>query len=190
MSALSDPKSLMPSITLASYTIPAFSASVDSSSSNCFIDMTFVNKHSLSTYPIPPLKLHLFDGTMNSTITQAITLSPRFETGDITLTSFYVTLLDGSCSLVLGHNWLTHNNPLIDWATSSISFHSPEQSMPANPCASPQPLTPPSSTEPPTSNPPCFSDCKAPHIALVSTPAFTLACHLKGSVQYSMQLCP
>ena len=180
----------MPSITLASYSIPAFSTLVDSGSSNCFIDTTFVNKHSLSTYPVPPLKLCLFDRTTNSTITQAITLSPRFETGDITPTSFYVTPLDGSCSLVLGHNWLTHNNPLIDWATSSISFHSPEQSMPANPHASQQPLTPPSSAEPPTSDPPRFSDRTAPHIALVSTPAFALACHLKGSMQYSMQLCP
>ena len=190
MSALSDPKSLMPSITLASYTIPAFSVLVDSGSSDYFIDMNFVNKHSLSAYPVPPLKLHLFDRIMNSTITRAITLSPRFETSDIILTSFYVTPLDGSCSLVLGHNWLTHNNPLIDWAMSSISFHSPEQSVPANLCASLQPLTPLLSVEPPTSDPPCFSDCKAPHIALVSTPAFTLACRLKGSVQYSMQLCP
>ena len=62
--------------------------------------------------------------------------------------------------------------------------------MPANPCASLQPSTPLLSAEPPTSNPPSFSDCKAPHIALVSTPAFTLACHLEGSVQYSMQLHP
>ena len=69
VSALSDYKSLMPSITLASYSIPAVSMLVDSGSSNCFIDMNFVNKHSLSMYPIPPLKLHLFDGTMNSIIT-------------------------------------------------------------------------------------------------------------------------
>ena len=168
MSALSNPKSLMPSITLASYTIPTFSALVDSGSSNCFIDMTFVNKHLLSTYPVPLLKLHLFDRTINSTITQAITLSLHFKTSDITLTSFYVTLLDGSCSLVLGHNQLTHNNPLMEWAMSRISFCSPEQSMLANPCASLQPLTPPSSTEPPTSNLPCFSNHKAPHIVLVS----------------------
>ena len=60
--------------------------------------------------------------------------------------------------------------------------------MPANPHASLQPLTPLLSTEPPTSNPPCFSDHKAPHIALVSTLAFTLAYCLEGSVQYSMQL--
>ena len=181
MFTLSDLKSLMSSITLASYTIPTFSTLVDSSSSNCFIDTTFVNKHSLSTYPVPPLKLHLFNGTTNSTITQALTLSLHFKTSDITPTSFYVTPLDGSCSLVLGHNWLTHNNPLIDWAMSSISFHSPEQSVPANLHTSSQPSTPPSSTEPPTSDPPRFSDRKAPHIALVSAPAFALACRLEGS---------
>ena len=69
VSTLSDLKSLMPSVTLASYTIPAFSVLVDSGSSDCFINMNFVNKYSLSTYSVPPLKLCLFDGTTNSTIT-------------------------------------------------------------------------------------------------------------------------
>ena len=62
--------------------------------------------------------------------------------------------------------------------------------MPANLYASPQPSTPLSSTEPPTFNPLCFSNHRAAHIALVSTPAFTLACRLEGSMQYSMQLHP
>ena len=73
---------------------------------------------------------------------------------------------------------------------SSISFCSPEHSVPANLHASLQPSTPLLSAEPLTFNPPCFSDHKAPHIALVSSPAFALACHLKGSEWYSMQLHP
>ena len=130
----------MPSISLIGYNTPSFSMLVDSGSSNCFIDTTFVNENSLHPYSIPPLQLHLFDGTTNSTITQAINLSIHFSTGDITPTTFYVTLLDGSCSLVLGHNWLTLHNLLIDWVLSSISFCAPEQTMPVTLSSPLQPL--------------------------------------------------
>ena len=68
MSTLLDPQFLMSSVTLISYDIPSVSALVDSGSSDCFIDTTFVNKHAISSYPVPPLQLQLFDGTMNSTI--------------------------------------------------------------------------------------------------------------------------
>jgi len=104
----------MPSISLVSYNIPSFPTLVDSRSSNCFIDTSFINDYGLSTYSVPPLQLQLFDGTTNSTITQALDLSVRFETSDITPTTFYVTPLDGTCSLVLGHMQLAYLLQSID----------------------------------------------------------------------------
>jgi hypothetical protein len=47
----------MSSVNLISYDIPSVSALVDSGSSNCFIDTTFVNEHVISTYSVPLLQL-------------------------------------------------------------------------------------------------------------------------------------
>jgi hypothetical protein len=119
-STLSDPDSLF--ISLAILNSLSMCTLIDSSSSHYFLDSSFVSNHKITTTTILLIGLCLFDGTCNSTITQIAMLLITFPTGKEFTLTFYVTLLDSSCSAVLGYNWLRQYNPSIDWSIQAISL--------------------------------------------------------------------
>ena len=112
-SALSDPHSLFVSLTSLLILsqdhlnkIP-FQALVNSRSTHCFVDSEFMDIHHLKISTTPLVALHLFDSLSNTTISEIANLPITFSTSDCMNLDFYVTLLDSSCSLVLGYSWLT-----------------------------------------------------------------------------------
>ena len=102
--------------------------------------------------------------------------------------TFFLAPLDSECKIVLGHNWLTHYNPLIDWVLSSIRFRTIADTLPV-----PQLTTPPDM--PGTSDPGLEPSVDTPvhvppYISLINAAAFLCACKLEGSVQFQLQLFP
>jgi len=77
---------------------------VDSRSTYCFLDSAFAHGHSLPTTPTPPVELCLFDGTSNNIISEVVSLSVKFPSGEYMTLDFYVTPLDSCYSLILGHS--------------------------------------------------------------------------------------
>ena len=134
VSTLSDPNALIPLVSILPYNSENIRALVDSGSTHCFVDLQFVHQNKLTTHTISLVTLRLFDGSSNFIITQAVDLSILFPaTSDVTPMNCYLALLDSECKIVLGHNWLTCFNPLIDWVLSSIEFWTFAGSLPAPP---------------------------------------------------------
>jgi len=150
------------------------------------VDTLFVQHYDLPAYSVTPIKLKLIDGTSNSVITQSVDLSVLFPTGESITFTFYVTPLDPSCPVVLGYNWLTRYNPLIDWALGHIifrpqiidpSFPSMTSSARAAKLPSQTPLVSVDTPKP-----------SVPQISLIGAAAYMRACKLPGSQSYSIHL--
>ena len=111
-STISDPHSLFVSLTFLlilgqDYLNKIlFQALINSKSTYCFVDSKFRDTYHLKTSATLPVALYLFDEPSNNNISKIANLSINFSTSDCMNLEFYVILLDSSCFLVLGYNWL------------------------------------------------------------------------------------
>jgi hypothetical protein len=135
--ALTNPDSLHTPISLPSHSVSS-SGLVDSGSSHCFVDPSFISSHSIPSYEISPVILRLLDGSVGSVITRAADISILFSTNDMIHLKFYITKLDSTSAFVFGHNWLHRYNPSIDWSAGQILyFRQLPQSVPSSARAGP-----------------------------------------------------
>jgi hypothetical protein len=68
------------------------------------------------------MRLCLIDRFSLSYIMHATDISVQFPCGTTHQVGFLITKLDTKFSAVLGLDWLTLHNPLINWADSSVTF--------------------------------------------------------------------
>ena len=91
MVLLSSTSSLI--LSLHSDSIPdvLIKALVDSGSTHCFIESTFICKHLIPTRQISLIPLGLFDGSANAIISKSVELLVQFPSHNAFSVDFYVT---------------------------------------------------------------------------------------------------
>ena len=162
---------------------------VDSRSSDSFIDSVFTSTNHLLTTWIPPIWLHLMDGTSNSVITQALDLHIRFPTGKTQTLSFFVTPLDQGCMIVLGYHWLTQYNPSIDWVLGHIYFFQTSQhKSKMSPSTETEPSSVPLALVPIPMQPSLPVTPHKPQVTLINAAAYSCAYKLKGSQCFQLRI--
>ena len=96
-------KSLQVELSLPPIPAPVI-ALVDSGSSDCFVDSVLVSKYRLPCRKINPLPLTLIDGTINHLVNCVVSLPIRFPCLYSCQIELFVTKLEGTYPIVLGHN--------------------------------------------------------------------------------------
>ena len=109
--------------------------------------------------------------------------------------TFFVTLLDQGCTIVLGYRWLTRFNPKIDWVLGCISFRRPSQpEAKTSPLVKALPPSAPLRSLPVTTNPepsdpfPPVDKRKPPRVTLINTSAYACTCKLEGTQRVQLRI--
>jgi len=198
--ALLNPDSLHTPISFPSFPSLSSTGLVDSGSSHCFIDPTFVSQNSFPIYEIPPVTLRLLDGSVGAIITRATEIDIRFSTKDVLRVKLYITTLDSTSAFVFGYNWLHRYNPSIDWSAGRILYF---RKLPSSASSSPRagstdsPESPVSGTpfasNPSTSVPPApfsapFGDPSLPSVSFINAAAYARLARLKENITFSVTI--
>jgi len=77
-----------------------FQALIDSKSTHCFVSLKFVNTYYLKIFATPSVTLHLFDSSLNSTISKTTNLPIIFPTSDCMNLDFYITCQEYSMKYI------------------------------------------------------------------------------------------
>src|SRR5260370_41754244 len=86
-----------------------------------FVDRKFVQDHKLETSLLPqPIPVQNIDGSTNEngSITEEAHIILRFR--DHTEQAHLAVANLGQQSVIIGHSWLHHHNPEVDWVTQKV----------------------------------------------------------------------
>jgi Retroviral aspartyl protease len=108
----------------------SFPCLIDCGSSHCFLDEKFAKDNCFPVTPISPMRLKLIDGSYGPPLTRVSDVTVTLSCGLVHNIRFLLTHLDHEFPAVLGLDWLTQHNPLIDWVTSSVTFRNCLRSTP------------------------------------------------------------
>jgi hypothetical protein len=101
----------------------AVDALLDSGAMGMFIDHEFVKAKNLMTQQLLwPIPLYKIDGTPNDagSVQEEVDFLMCF--GNHSEKSMFAVTSLGQVPLIMGHTWLVHHNPEIDWSTGKIAM--------------------------------------------------------------------
>jgi Retroviral aspartyl protease len=104
-------------------TICARTALLDSRATGMFMDPTFVKENGLDICPLPhPIPIYNVDGTLNEMGSVHEEVEVILQIDDHSKWVVLSMIVLGETKLIIGHTWLHHHNPEIDWTTGQITL--------------------------------------------------------------------